>query len=199
MTTPPLLSVHQLTHGPIQNLTHQWYAGVSWVCGDEGCGKTTLLRMLAGDVPPTSGTVSLPAGGVFWANLQDAVHDQTSVTECWTTLRQRYPNWQEDLQHDLTDALGMTPHLDKRLNMLSAGSRRKVTLIAALASGATVTLLDQPFAALDTVSVQLVLDFLHEASEHTQRAWIVADYEVPNDLRLADVLNLSESESESES
>ena len=197
MTTPPLLSVHQLTHGPIQNLTHQWSAGVSWVCGDEGCGKTTLLRLLAGDVQPISGTVSLPAGGVFWANLQDAVHDQTSVTECWTTLRQRYPNWQEDFQHDLTGALGMTPHLDKRLNMLSAGSRRKVTLIAALASGATVTLLDQPFAALDTVSVQLVLDFLHEASEHTQRAWIVADYEVPNDLRLADVLNLSESESES--
>ena len=195
MTTPPLLSVHQLTHGPIQNLTHQWSAGVSWVCGDEGCGKTTLLRMLAGDVPPTSGTVSLPAGGVFWANLQDAVHDQTSVTECWTTLRQRYPNWHEDLQRDLTNALGMTPHLDKRLNMSSAGSRRKVTLIAALASGATVTLLDQPFAALDTVSVQLVLDFLHEASEHTQRAWIVADYEVPHDLRLADVLNLSESES----
>lgn len=197
MTTPPLLSVHQLTHGPIQNLTHQWSAGVNWVCGDEGCGKTTLLRLLAGDVQPISGTVSLPAGGVFLANLQDAVHDQTSVTECWTTLRQRYPNWQEDLQHDLTDALGMTPHLDKRLNMLSAGSRRKVTLIAALASGATVTLLDQPFAALDTVSIQLVLDFLHEASDHTQRAWIVADYEVPHDFRLADVLNLSESESES--
>lgn len=194
MTTPPLLSVHQLTHGPIQNLTHQWSAGVSWVCGDEGCGKTTLLRMLAGDVPPTSGAVSMPTGDVFWANLQDAVHDQTSVTECWTTLRQRYPNWHEDLQRDLTDALGMTPHLDKRLNMLSAGSRRKVTLIAALASGATVTLLDQPFAALDTVSVQLVLDFLHEASDHTQRAWIVADYEVPHDLHLADVLNLSESE-----
>lgn len=195
MTTTPLLSVHQLTHGPIQNLTHQWSAGVSWVCGDEGCGKTTLLRMLAGDVPPTSGAVSMPTGDVFWANLQDAVHDQTSVTECWTTLRQRYPNWHEDLQRDLTNALGMTPHLDKRLNMLSAGSRRKVTLIAALASGATVTLLDQPFAALDTVSVQLVLDFLHEASDHTQRAWIVADYEVPHDFRLADVLNLSESES----
>ncbi len=195
MTTPPLLSVHQLTHGPIQNLTHQWSAGVSWVCGDEGCGKTTLLCLLAGDVPPTSGTVSMPAGDVFWANLQDSVHDQTNVTECWTTLRQRYPNWQDDLQHDLTDALGMTPHLDKRLNMLSAGSRRKVTLIAALASGATVTLLDQPFTALDTVSVQLVRDYLHEASDHTQRAWIVADYEVPNDLRLADVLNLSESES----
>ncbi len=192
MTTPPLLSTHQLTHGPIQNLTHEWPAGVSWVCGDEGCGKTTLLRLLAGDVQPTSGTVSMLAGDVFWANLQDAVHDQTSVTECWTTLRQRYPNWHEDLQRDLTDALGMTPHLDKRLNMLSAGSRRKVTLIAALASGATVTLLDQPFAALDTVSVQLVRDFLHEASDHAQRAWIVADYEVPNGLRLADVLNLSE-------
>lgn len=190
MTHTHLLSVDKLTHGPIQQLTHHWSAGVSWVCGDEGCGKTTLLRLLAGDVQPTSGAVQMPAGGVFWANLQDASHDLTPVNVCWHTLRQRYANWRDDIQNDLTDALGMTPHVDKRLSMLSAGTRRKVMLIAALASGATVTLLDQPFAALDRSSIDVVLDFLHEAADHPQRAWVVADYEAPNDLRLADLLNL---------
>ena len=190
MTHMHLLSAEKLTHGPIQNLSHHWSAGVSWVCGDEGCGKTTLLRLLAGDVQPTSGTVRMPVGGVFWANLQDASHDLTPVNVCWDTLRQRYANWRDDIQNDLADALGMTHHLDKRLNMLSAGTRRKVMLIAALASGATVTLLDQPFAALDRTSIDVVLDFLHEAANHPHRAWIVADYEAPSDLRLADLLHL---------
>lgn len=190
MTQTHLLSADKLTHGPIQHLTHHWSAGVSWVCGDEGCGKTTLLRLLAGDLQPASGSVHMPVGGVFWVDLLDAAHDLTSVHVCWATLRQRYANWNDGIQNDLSDALGMTDHLDKRLNMLSAGTRRKVMLIAALASGASVTLLDQPFVALDMASIQVVLDFLHEATDHPERAWIVADYEAPGDLHLADLLHL---------
>lgn len=191
MTTSYLIHTDNLTHGPIQNLTHRWPAGVSWVCGDEGSGKTTLLRLLSGDLQPTAGSVLRPEGGVFWVNLQDAKHDLATVQTCWAALRERYPHWRDDLQHDLCQALGMTPHLDKRLNMLSAGSRRKVTVIAALASGATVTLLDQPFAALDRTSIELVLDFLQEAADQHHRAWLVADYEMPDDLPVAHVLHLT--------
>jgi ABC-type multidrug transport system ATPase subunit len=165
---------------------------VSWVCGDEGKGKTTLLRLLAGDVQPTTGQVFTPEGGVFWVDLQDAVHDTTTVQACWDALRARYPRWNQDLLQDLAEELDMTQHLDKRLNMLSAGSRRKVMVVAALASGATVTLLDQPFAALDLASVRVIHEFLQEAAEHTSRAWIVADYEAPTHLPLASVLNLDE-------
>jgi len=98
--------------------------------------------------------------------------------------------WNDELLQDLTQELDMHRHLDKRLNMLSAGSRRKVMVIAALASGAAVTLLDQPFAALDLASMRIIQEFLHEAAEHPSRAWIVADYEAPHDLPLARVLNL---------
>jgi ABC-type multidrug transport system ATPase subunit len=163
---------------------------VSWVCGDEGKGKTTLLRLLAGDVHPTTGTVAQPAGGVFWVDLQGPEHDATTVQACWSHLRKRYPQWNEDLLNDLAQALDMTRHLDKQLHMLSAGSRRKVMVIAALASGACVTLLDQPFVALDFASIGIIKEFLHDAAEHPGRAWIVADYEAPNDLPLATVLNL---------
>lgn len=192
MSTPPalLLAVQDLSHGPLHNLSHTWPAGVSWVCGDEGKGKTTLLRLLAGDVHPTTGTVAQPAGGVFWVDLQGPEHDATTVQACWSHLRKRYPQWNEDLLNDLAQALDMTRHLDKQLHMLSAGSRRKVMVIAALASGACVTLLDQPFVALDFASIGIIKEFLHDAAEHPSRAWIVADYEAPNDLPLATVLNL---------
>lgn len=184
------LEVQNLTQGPIENLSFSWPAGVSWVCGDEGTGKTTLLRLLAGDMQAASGQVLSPNGQVFWADLQDAAYDTHTVQACWDALQARWPQWNHALLHDLAQALDMQVHVDKRLNMLSAGSRRKVMVIAALASGAAVTLLDQPFAALDLASVRTLHEFLHEATEHPSRVWIVADYEAPTDLPLASVLNL---------
>jgi ABC-type multidrug transport system ATPase subunit len=189
-TTTPPITIEGLTLGPIHNLSFSWPAGVSWICGDEGTGKTTLLRLLAGDVQPEAGQVVAPEGNVFWVDLQDAAHDSTTVQACWDALRRRWPNWNESLRQDLAQELDMQQHADKRLNMLSAGSRRKVMVLAALASGADVTLLDQPFTALDLASIRILHEFLHEAAEHPTRAWIVADYEVPSDLPLACVLNL---------
>ncbi|MGV0959919.1 MAG: ATP-binding cassette domain-containing protein [Limnohabitans sp.] len=194
-SSPSLLQTHALSGGlgalpRIVDLNHSWSAGVHAICGDEGTGKTTLLRLLAGDLPPMSGSVSTPPGGVFWLDLQGAEHDQRTVQACWDGLRQRYPGWRDDLLQDLAEALDMHQHRHKRLNMLSTGSRRKVMVLAALASGATVTLLDQPFVALDLKSIGVIQAFLLEAAEHPSRAWIVADYEAPGDVPLASVVSL---------
>lgn len=192
MSTSPIfqLEVQGITCGPIHNLSFTWPAGVSWICGDEGTGKTTLLRLLASDVQATAGKLIAPQGDVFWVDLQDAAHDTTTVQACWDALRTRWSNWNDGLLQDLAQELDMQQHVDKQLNMLSAGSRRKVMVLAALASGAAVTLLDQPFAALDLTSIRILHELLHEAAEHPSRAWIVADYEAPSDLPLACVLNL---------
>lgn len=193
--TPFLLHTHHLSGGPgghpvIQNLSFSWPAGLHWVCGDEGTGKTSLLRLLAGDLPALSGTVERPPGQVFWADLKGAEHDAHTVQACWDQLQALYPQWNSELLNGLSEALDMERHRTKPLYMLSTGSRRKVMLIAALASGATVTLLDQPFVSLDQVSIRAIKDFLCEAAEQAGRAWIVADYEAPADLPLASVLNL---------
>ena len=186
-----MLTTKDLTHGPIHNLSFTWHAGVSWVCGDEGTGKTTLLRLLAGDLQPSAGSVIRPEGGVFWVNLQDPAHDSTTVQACWDALRAHYPYWNDELLQDLAQELDMHAHLEKRLNMLSTGSRRKVMVLAALASGAAVTLLDQPFAALDVASVRIIQEVLREASDHPSRAWLVADYEAPANLSATRVLRLT--------
>jgi ABC-type multidrug transport system ATPase subunit len=187
----PLLTIEHLSHGPIHNLSFTWSPGVSWVCGDEGTGKTTLLRALAGDVQPTAGKVIAPEGGVFWLDLQNPTHNSTPVQACWAAQRVRWPHWNEALLQDLADALDMNQHLEKQLHMLSTGSRRKVMVMAALASGAAVTLLDQPFAALDWASIRVIQEVLHEAADHPSRAWLVADYEAPAHLPAARVLHLT--------
>jgi ABC-type phosphate/phosphonate transport system ATPase subunit len=144
--------------------------GLIAVTGDEGTGKTTLLRRLGED----------PAA--LWLDLSLPGQDDQAPQQVWDALRQRCPHWDMQLQQDLIEALDLHPHLGKKLSMLSTGSRRKVALVELLASGATVTCLDQPFAALDAPSARVIRDFLADMADHTTRTWVVADYEA--DARL---------------
>ncbi|MCY1378594.1 hypothetical protein D9M69_662440 [compost metagenome] len=88
----------------------------------------------------------------------------------------------------------LQPHLDKPLYMLSAGSRRKVWLCAAFAAGTALTLIDQPFAALDAPSIRFLLELLQDAADHPSRAWVLADYLAPEGVPLARVLTLGETQ-----
>jgi ABC-type multidrug transport system ATPase subunit len=150
-------------------------AGLVAVTGDEGVGKTRLLRSLGGDLPTPPGQAR--CADALWLDLALPQQDDMTPRQVWHALRQRCPCWSPALQEDLADALRLGPHLDKNLSMLSTGSRRKVALVGLLASGATVTCLDQPFAALDAASAGVLRDFLTDAAGHATRTWVVADYE----------------------
>jgi ABC-type multidrug transport system ATPase subunit len=190
---PALLTVRQLTGGygaarQLQGLDLALPAGLSALSGDEGSGKTLLLRLLATDLEPTTGQMHLPqaswpaqreayAAEVFWADLRLPAHDTSTPLQCWQALASNRPRWDDGLAQALAEALALQDHVHKRLDMLSAGTRRKTGLVAALASGATLTLLDQPFAALDMASVHVLQDFLADMADHSTRAWLVADHE----------------------
>ena len=148
--------------------------GLTAITGDEGTGKTTLLRVLAGDLTLTAGT--LQGADALWLDLRLPEHDALTAEVFWTQWQSRCPRWQADLHDRLCEALGLQAHLGKQLFMLSTGSRRKVALVGLLASGATITCLDQPYDALDLPSVRVVREFLQDMADHSSRAWVVADY-----------------------
>ena len=200
-----VLSVTGLSGGPgdlplFHDLAVQLPTGVSTLLGDEGAGKTSLMRLLCGDLVATAGQLrlasraaplSLPQpSAVFWVDLRLPLHDNDTPAQCWAQFRASLPAWSDATQNELIEALLLAPHLDKRLNMLSTGSRRKVGLVAALASGATVTLLDQPFVSLDQASIRSLEAFLVQQGQNTERAWLIADYEKPTHLPLASVIQL---------
>jgi ABC-type transport system involved in cytochrome c biogenesis ATPase subunit len=139
-------------------------AGLVAVTGDERTGKTTLLRRLGAE--PSA----------LWLDLSLPGQDDQTPGQVWDALRPQCPRWDGSLQQGLAEALHLQPHLGKQLFMLSTGSRRKVALVGLLASGATVTCLDQPFAALDAASARVVREFLADMAGHTTRTWVVADY-----------------------
>lgn len=163
-------------------------AGLVAVVGDEGAGKTRFLRELAGQAQETPS----PGAGrdAVWLDPGLPGLDDRKPQEVWDSLRTRCPRWNAALLQELALALGLQPHLEKTLSMLSTGTRRKVALTGLLAAGATVTCLDQPYAALDMASIRVIREFLHAQADHPARTWVVADYEADVDLPWQRIIRL---------
>ena len=155
--------------------------GLVAVTGAEGAGKTRYLQRLSGALAALPGapaeTDATDAVDAQWLDLALPGQDDQSAKQVWQALQARSPRWNADLAADLAQALALQPHQDKPLFMLSTGSRRKVALVGLLACGATVTCLDQPFAALDQASIRVLIAFLQDMADHASRSWVVADYE----------------------
>ena len=175
--------------------------GLSLVRGDDGCGKSSLIRLMAGDLAPDSGTLSIHGTRldeqhgayrqqVFWIDPQTEAHDAISAAGYLESLSHHYPRFNTDALADLVAGFALETHLNKPMYMLSAGSKRKVWLSAAFAAGTPLTLIDQPFAALDAPSMRFLTELLQEAASHPSRAWVIADYEAPAGIALASVINL---------
>lgn len=178
-------------------------AGVTLVRGGDGRGKTTLLNLLAGLMPARDGVLELNGlrldsepenyrRQVFFIDPRSEAYDQMTPPEVFAALAERYPQFDHALLPALTEGLSLTPHLEKKLFMLSTGSKRKVYLAAAFAARATLTLLDDPYASLDRASINFVAATLNEHAGDADRAWVVAMYETPEAVRLAGTIDLGD-------
>jgi ABC-type multidrug transport system ATPase subunit len=186
-------------------LSAQLLPGVTLVSGGDGRGKTTLLRLLAGELQPTAGRVqylgtafenSARASSVFWADPRSDTLDAHAVSDYLSEQRRKFSGhaagFSDSVLADMVQGLGLGEHLHKPFFMLSTGSRRKVLLAAALASGAALTLLDEPFAALDAPSIRCVLGALRQAAAHPARMCVIADYAAPDGVPLSGVIDLGD-------
>jgi ABC-type cobalamin/Fe3+-siderophores transport system ATPase subunit len=204
--TLPLLQVQDLCFAfPQRPLFDHWSAsfgpGVSLVLGDDGSGKSTLMRLLAGALIAQGGRLivqglDLATQGaryrqqVAWCDPAATEWEALCVTEVLTALRQRWPTLQDERLREHIHGLSLDTHLHKPLAQLSTGSRRKVWLAAALAAGTPVTLIDQPFAALDLPSVRHVQAALCDLAREPARACIVAHDEDLGPVPLAQACRL---------
>lgn len=190
-------------HGPTwQRWCARVGAGLTLVVGGDGAGKTTLLRLLAAELQPASGQLTMgsqvawpqPEGYrrlVFWCNPASDALDQLTGHAYLQHHCQQHATWHQQVCTELLDYLALTEHLAKPLLGLSAGMRRKLRLAVALASGARLTLLDDPFAALDKQSCRQVMALLQDCSEATQRVFVAAMHEQPTQLSHVQTVRLA--------
>jgi len=184
-----------------QGLSFRIPPGLSLVRGEDGCGKSSLIRLMAGDLVPRSGTLSIHGRRLddqhdayrqqaFWIDPQTETHDDISAAGYLERLSQLHPRFNAEILADLVEGFALEPHLGKPMYMLSTGSKRKVWLSAAFAAGTPLTLIDQPFAALDAPSIRFLTELLQDAANHPSRAWVIADHEAPTGIMLASVIDL---------
>lgn len=208
-TLLPLLRIQALSiQPPAGPALVDWSAdvgpGLSLITDEEGEVKTSLLRVLAGEQAPAAGTVRWRGrdvaawaaepgvAEVFWRDPR-APWPEISPLQWVAQLRARHPNWSDGDWQAHAHGLGLDEHLHKEMFRLSTGSQRKVVLAAALASGAPLTLIDEPEAALDWASIRCLREALTaeaQRSRVTGRVWVVAHYEPIPDVAWAQVLPL---------
>src|SRR5579871_73414 len=159
------------------------------IVGASGCGKTTLLNLVAGLERPSNGSVDVTPGarallfqeaGLFpWLNARQNV-------ELALKLRGMGKSARRGRAEELLGRVGLGGFLDHRPHQLSGGMRQRVALARALAQEAPVLLMDEPFGALDAITRDLLHDELEQLWQRNGFSVIFVTHNVREAVRLGD-------------
>ena len=130
------------------------------ILGANGCGKTTLFRLILGLTKPTAGTVSVSGGAIGCGFQRPNFYPDLTVRENLTVFASLVGNSNRQWRETLLDELRLRRALDRTAGDLSGGFARKLDLALAMLKKPQYLLLDEPLGALDDVSVERFLPFL---------------------------------------
>ncbi len=148
-------------HVVLDGFSHVFPDGrVTAVEGRSGCGKTTLLRLIAGLEKPDGGTISgVPAGGLSMMFQEDRLPPQLTAAGCLRAVLKHTPDRDARIDAALSD-LGLSGDaLIQPVSAFSGGMRRRVALARALLYPSPLVLLDEPFKGLDAATRQSAVAF----------------------------------------
>ena len=166
------------------------------VVGPSGCGKSTLLHLIAGLQPQTSGKVLVDGRAVDGPGTDRLMIFQELGLFPWLTVGQnvefgmKMKNISKAEREEKTQYYLRLVHLskfrDSYTHQLSGGMRQRVALARALATEPDVLLMDEPFAALDAQTRDLLHDELERIWGETGRTIIFVTHNVREAVRLGD-------------
>ena len=167
--------------------------------GSSGCGKTTLLNMLAGFVQPDAGDVLFEGARVTGPSRERGIVFQQYAVFPWLTVRQNieFPMKLEAAPRRSAqeiDALvsgyiaqvGLERFADAYPKMLSGGMKQRLAIARAYAADPTILLMDEPFAALDAQSRERMQDLLLNITRSAGRTVVFVTHSIEEALYLSD-------------
>ncbi len=168
------------------------------IIGHSGCGKTTVLNVLAGLDEPSAGAVIVDGREIHGPSLDRAVIFQSHALLPWRTVlgnvayavASRWPKWSRDqvrshaLKH--IELVGLKGAESKRPSELSGGMKQRVGIARALSIEPKILLMDEPFSALDALTRGMLQDEVRRICVETGQTSFMITHDVDEALFLAD-------------
>ena len=168
------------------------------VIGHSGCGKTTILNILAGIDEASDGVVIMDGREIAGPSLARGVVFQAHALLPWLTalenvafgVRSRWPEKSREAvrEHSVRylEMVGLKHALDKRPSELSGGMKQRVGIARAFAIQPKMLLLDEPFGALDALTRGTIQDELRAIVSSTQQTVFMITHDVDEAILLSD-------------
>jgi len=175
------------------------------VIGPNGSGKSTLVKAILGFTRPDFGSVRIfgapverSKGRVAYVPQRGSVDWDFPVTVGEVALMGRYGNvrwWREltaddrQLADEALKMVRMSEFRGRQIGQLSGGQQQRVFMARAMAQGADVLLLDEPFAGVDAATESAILDVLRQ-TKASGRTLVVVHHDLATAARYFDALLL---------
>jgi nitrate/nitrite transport system ATP-binding protein len=168
------------------------------VIGHSGCGKTTVLNILAGLDQPTEGTVIVDNLAIEGPSLDRAVIFQGHSLLPWRTVMgnvayavsSKWRRWSaaqvRAQAQKFIDLVGLTGSEHKRPSELSGGMKQRVGIARALSIQPKMMLMDEPFSALDALTRGTLQDEVRRICHETGQTTFMITHDVDEAIYLAD-------------
>ena len=168
------------------------------IIGHSGCGKSTVLNLIAGLLEPSSGHLFCAGREISKPGPERAVVFQNHSLLPWLTCFEnvylaveRVFNSEtkvnlETRTYAALDLVGLSHASDKRPNEISGGMKQRVGIARALAMEPKVLLLDEPFGALDALTRATLQDELMKIMEKSGATAVMVTHDVDEAVLLSD-------------
>ena len=159
------------------------------IVGPSGCGKSTFLRILAGLEKPDGGEIMLDGKKVNDTGPERIMVFQEGALFPWLTVRNNVEyglkisgipeKERNEISNRYLDMMQLTQFANSYTYQLSTGMKQRVAIARALVMDPDVLLMDEPFAALDSQTRDLLLVEMQLIWKKTQKTIIFVTHNVP--------------------
>ena len=168
------------------------------IIGHSGCGKTTILNVLAGLEQASEGVVLMDGREIAGPSLDRGVVFQGHALMPWLTVRRniafavrsKWPRWSaaqvNEQVEKFVQLVGLGAAIDKKPSQLSGGMKQRVGIARAFAIQPRMLLLDEPFGALDALTRGTIQDELLRICAETRQTVFMITHDVDEAILLAD-------------
>jgi NitT/TauT family transport system ATP-binding protein len=188
-TGDPVLAVSDVSFEVIEN-------EVCVLLGPSGCGKSTILHMMAGLIDPTRGSLSLDGKTIHGPGQDRGMVFQGYTSFPWLTVEENVeygmrlnnvaPAERKERVDYFIARVNLTRFRKSYPKQLSGGMKQRVAIARMLANAPKISLMDEPFGALDAETRWHMQELLLDIIDESKMTVVMVTHDIPEALFLAD-------------